>query len=151
MSQLLFVSFCLNLAGPMKSIFVLLLLTAAAFPQNQTADLVLKNANIYTVDEHKAHAQAVAVKGDKIVFVGSDAEIQPWVGARTRVLDLNGATVVPGLTDAHYHFLGVGARELTFNLEGTKSLQDLLAQVKERAVAAKPGDWISGRGWIETF
>ncbi len=58
--------------------------------------------------------------------------------------------MVPGLTDAHYHFLGVGARELTFNLD-TKSLQDLLAQVKERAAAANPGEWIVGRGWIETF
>ena len=135
----------------MKPIFTLLLLTAAAFPQDQPADLILKNANIYTVDEHKPHAQAVAVKGDKIVFVGSDSEVRPWVGPGTRVLDLKGATVVPGLTDSHYHFLGVGARELTFNLEGTKSLQDLLAKVKERAAAAKPGEWIVGRGWIETF
>src|SRR5947209_9045730 len=135
----------------MKSIFALLLLTAAAFPQNQPADLVLKNANIYTVDDRKPHAQAAAVKGDKIVFVGSDAEVQPYVGPATRVLDLKGATVVPGLTDAHYHFLGVGARELTFNLEGTKGLDELLARVKERAAAAKPGEWIVGRGWIETF
>src|SRR5215470_15004358 len=136
---------------PMKSIFALLLFTAAGFPQNQPADLVLKNANIYTVDEHKPHAQAVAVKGDKIVFVGSDAEVQPWVGHGTHVFDVKGATVVPGLTDSHYHFLGVGARELTFNLEGTKSLQDLLARVKERVAGTKPGEWISGRGWIETF
>src|SRR3954469_12114018 len=124
----------------MKSIFFLLLLLAAtALAQNQPADLVLKNANIYTVDDHQPHAQAAAVKGAKIVFVGSDAEAQPYIGPATRVLDLKGATVVPGLTDAHYHFLGVGARELTFNLEGTKSLQDLLERVRERVAAAKPG------------
>ena len=150
-SQLLFAPFCLNLPRSMKSIFALVLLTAVAFPQSRPADLVLKNANIYTVDQHNPHAQAVAVKGDKIVLVGSDAEVRPWIRPGTRVLDLNGATVVPGLTDAHYHFLGVGARELTFNLEGTKSLQDLLARVKERVAAAKPGHWIVGRGWIETF
>ena len=150
-SQLLFAPFCLNLPRSMKSIFALVLLTAVAFPQSRPADLVLKNANIYTVDQHNPHAQAVAVKGDKIVLVGSDAEVRPWIRPGTRVLDLNGATVVPGLTDAHYHFLGVGARELTFNLEGTKSLQDLLARVKERLAAAKPGHWIVGRGWIETF
>src|SRR5947209_12704089 len=140
----------------MKFIFALLFLTASAFPQNQPADLVLKNANIYTVDEHQPHAQAVAVKRDKIVFVGSNAEVQPWVGKGTRVLDLKGATVVPGLTDAHYHFLGVGARELTFNLEGTKSHQDLLTRVKDRAAAAEPGEWIveigrascRERGWM---
>src|SRR5215470_5256294 len=109
----------------MKSIFALFLLTAAAFSQSYPADLVLKNANIYTVDDGKPRAQAVAVKGDKIVFVGSDAEVQTWVGP--------------------------GTRELTFNLEGTKSVQDLLARVKERAAAARPGEWIVGRGWIETF
>jgi len=115
------------------------------------ADLVLKNANVYTVDDKNPHAQAVAVVGDKIVFAGSDADVQRYVGPSTRVLDLKGATVVPGLTDAHYHFLGVGARELTFNLEGTQSLDELLARVKERVAAAKSGDWIIGRGWIETF
>src|SRR5262249_29585001 len=111
----------------------------------------LKNANIYTVDEHKPHAQAVAVKGNKIVFVGSDAEVQPWIGAGTRVLDLKGATVVPGLTDAHYHFLGVGARELTFNLEGTKSLQGWWGGEKGRAAPPNPGGGIAGGGWIESF
>src|SRR5437016_5442805 len=135
----------------MKTLIAVLCLAATAFAQNQPADLVLKNANIYTVDEHKPLAQAVAVKGDKIVFVGSDTEVQPYIGPATRVLDLKGATVVPGLTDAHYHFLGVGARELTFNLEGTKGLDELLAKVKERVAAAKPGEWITGRGWIETF
>ncbi|HEY6970350.1 MAG TPA: amidohydrolase [Candidatus Angelobacter sp.] len=135
----------------MKFLVPVLLLLSTAFPQTQPADLVLKNANIYTVDDHTPHAQAVAVKGDKIVLVGSDSDAQRYVGPNTRVLDLKGATVVPGLTDSHYHFLGVGARELTFNLEGTKSLDDLLARVKERVAAAKPGEWISGRGWIETF
>ena len=135
----------------MRTAMAAFLLLGTVFAQNQSADLVLKNANIYTVDEHKPHAQAVAIKGDKILFAGSDAEMQPFVGQGTRVLDLQGATVVPGLTDAHYHFLGVGARELTFNLEGTKSLDELLARVKERVATAKPGEWITGRGWIETF
>jgi len=129
----------------MKFLLITMLLITSALSQNQPADLVLKNANIYTVDDSKPHAQAVAVRGDKIVFVGSDADVQSYVGQGTRVLDLKGATVVPGLTDSHYHFLGVGARELTFNLEGTKSLQELLDRVKQRVAAAKPGEWISGR------
>jgi predicted amidohydrolase YtcJ len=147
----------------MRIIVAVFFLIAIAFAQGSStsrksgqtsahaADLVLKNANVYTVDDKNPQAQAVAVVGDKIVFVGSDAEVQRYVAASTRVLDLKGATVVPGLTDAHYHFLGVGARELTFNLEGTQSLDELLAKVKERVAAAKPGDWIIGRGWIETF
>jgi predicted amidohydrolase YtcJ len=135
----------------MRSILAFLFLIATAFAKEQPADLVLKNANIYTVDERKPRAQAIAVKDQKILFVGSDAEVQAYIGANTRVLDLKGATVMPGFTDSHYHFLGVGARELSFNLEGTKSLEELLTRLKERVTAAQPGEWIVGRGWIETF
>ena len=130
---------------------LLFFVVVPALAQERTADLVLKNANIYTVDDHNPHVQAVAVRGDRIVFAGSDADVQKYAGPNTRVLDLKGATVLPGLTDSHYHFLGVGARELSFNLEGTKSLGDLLAKVKERVASAKAGEWIVGRGWIETF
>jgi predicted amidohydrolase YtcJ len=59
--------------------------------------------------------------------------------------------MVPGLTDAHYHLSGVGMRELTLNLEGTSSLAEFLGKVKARVDQAKPGDWVTGRGWIETF
>ena len=135
----------------MKILCCILLLTAFASSQNQPVTLVLKNANVYTADDARPRAQAVAVKEDKIVFVGSDAEVQQYIGKETRVLDLKGATVLPGLTDSHYHFMGVGARELTFNLEGTRSLDELLARLKERVAASKPGEWVVGRGWIETF
>jgi predicted amidohydrolase YtcJ len=135
----------------MRSILAFLFLIATAFAKEQPADLVLKNANIYTVDERKPRAQAIAVKDQRILFVGSDAEVQAYIGANTRVLDLKGAFVMPGFTDSHYHFLGVGARELSFNLEGTKSLEELLTRLKERVTAAQPGEWIVGRGWIETF
>ncbi len=115
------------------------------------ADLVLKNGNIYTVNQRQPHAEAVAMKGDRIVFVGSNTGVQKYVGNGTRVIDLHGETVVPGMTDAHHHLEGVGFREMTLNLEGTTSLEDLLAKVKERVEQAKPGEWITGRGWIETF
>lgn len=115
------------------------------------ADLVLKNGNIYTVNEKQMHAEAVAVKGDRIVFVGSNAEVKRFQGPNTRVVDLHGATVVPGLTDAHHHLSGVGFREMTLNLEGVTSLEDFLAKVKARVDQAKPGEWVTGRGWIETF
>src|SRR5215469_4035267 len=132
-----------------SALFLFVLSPAVA--QERPADLILKDSNIYTVDEHNPKVQAVAVKGDRIIFVGSDADVQKYTGPTTRVVDLKGATVLPGLTDSHYHFLGVGARELSFNLEGTKSLGDLLAKVSERVAAAKTGEWIVGRGWIETF
>ena len=130
--------------------FVLLGLTV---PQGQkaAADLILLNGNVYTVNEKMPQAEAVAIKGDRIVFVGTNAAAKAYQGANTRVVDLHGATVVPGMTDAHYHFLGVGQREMNLNLEGISNLEDFLAKVKERVDKTKPGEWVTGRGWIETF
>jgi len=141
----------------MKYLALLLVAVAAAFgfspahTKVQLADLVLKNGNIYTVNDRQPHAQAVAVKGDRIIFVGSNNEAQKYVGNKTRVIDLKGETVLPGLTDAHHHLEGVGFREMTLNLEGVSSLDEFLARVKARVDQAKPGEWITGRGWIETF
>src|SRR2546425_4378669 len=120
-------------------------------PTAASADLVFVNGNIYTANEKQSHAEAIAIKGDRIVFVGSNAAAKKFQGANTRVIDLHGETVVPGMTDAHYHFIGVGKREMNLNLEGITNLEDFLAKVKARADQAKPGEWVTGRGWIETF
>src|SRR5215510_5967979 len=117
----------------------------------EPADMVFQNGNIYTVNERQPQAEAIAVKGDRIVFVGSNQDAQKYVGPRTRTIDLKGNTVVPGLTDSHHHLSGVGFREMTLNLEGITNLEDFLAKIKTRVDQAKPGEWISGRGWIETF
>lgn len=139
-------------------VFVWLLVTMlTAFPvslaaqQPAVADLVFNNGNIYTVNDAQPQAQAVAIRNDRIVFVGSNASVRQWVGRKTRVVDLKGKTMVPGMTDAHHHLFGVGFREITLNLEGITSLNDFLAKVKARVDQARPGDWITGRGWIETF
>lgn len=116
-----------------------------------TADLVLKNGIIYTVNERQPRAEAVAIRGMRIIFVGSNADVKKYEGQATRVVDLAGRTVVPGMTDAHYHLLGVGQREVTLNLEGTASLEDFMARVSQRVKQAQPGAWVTGRGWIETF
>ena len=121
-------------------------------PQAQTtADVVFKNGNVYTVNSNQPKAEAVAVKADRIVFVGSNTGAQRYVGKSTRVVDLQGKTVVPGMTDAHQHLPGVGFREMTLNLEGVTSLEDFLGKVKARVDQARPGEWVTGRGWIETF
>ncbi len=132
---------------------ILLNLSTWLSPQSRPApaDLVFKNGNIYTVNEHQPRAEAVAVKGDRIVFVGSNRDAQRYVAKSTRVIDLKGNIVTPGMTDAHHHLAGVGFREVTLNLEGTTSLADFLAKVKARVDQAKPGEWVTGRGWIETF
>src|SRR5258707_638676 len=115
------------------------------------ADLVFTNGNIYTANDKQPHAEAVALKGDRIVFVGSNAAARNYEGPATRVVDLHGATMLPGMADAHQHLEGVGFREMTLNLEGITNLQDFLARVKARVDQAKPGEWVTGRGWIETF
>src|SRR6185312_3135198 len=130
---------------------ILLLSFFSATPNPPAADLVLQNGNIYTVNDKQPHAEAIAIKGDRIVFVGSNAAAQKFVGQGTRVIDLHGNTVVPGLTDAHCHLIGIGQREMTLNLEGITNLQDFLAKVKARVDQANPGEWVTGRGWIETF
>jgi predicted amidohydrolase YtcJ len=130
---------------------ILAALSVISGAQKDSADLILKNGNIYTVNDAQPKAEAVAVKGSKIVFAGSNKDSEKFKGSNTRVIDLKGATVVPGLTDSHYHLSGVGQREMTLNLEGTSSLDDFLSKVKARVDQAKPGEWVTGRGWIETF
>src|SRR6266496_1653894 len=136
--------------------FLLIILSALLLSPASTgsrvdyADVVFENGNIYTANESAPRAQAIAVKGDRIVYVGSSGEAQKYIGKSTRVVDLHGNTVFPGMTDAHHHLSGVGFREMTLNLEGTTSLQDFLAKVKARVAQAKPGEWVTGRGWIET-
>lgn len=132
-------------------VFTILLLSLVSVqPRVAPADIVFKNGNVYTANDKAPQAEAIAVKGDRIVFAGTNAAAQKYVGANTRVVDLHGNTVLPGFTDSHQHLSGVGQREMTLNLEGTTSLEDLLAKVKARVDQAKPGEWVTGRGWIET-
>lgn len=132
-------------------LYVLCLLFVTAGCSVDSADIIFTNGNIYTADDSQPHAEALAVKQGKIIFVGSTADANRYKGSGTRVIDLAGKTVVPGLTDSHCHLSGVGAREITLNLEGTGSLDELLSKIKERVSRSKPGEWVTGRGWIETF
>jgi hypothetical protein len=119
-------------------------------PVQQTArpaDLVLRNGKIVTVDEAKPEAQAIAISGDTIVAVGSNQEIQPYVGGSTKVIDLKGALATPGFIDAHVHFTGVGDAAKNLKLATAKSWDEVVRMVGEAAKKAKPGDWIIGRGW----
>jgi predicted amidohydrolase YtcJ len=115
----------------------------------EDVDLLLFNGNVYTVNEKQPHAEAIAVKQGRIVFVGSDEAAKKFHAKRT--IDLHEHTVVPGRTDSHVHIFGIGERELTLNLEGTNTLEDFLAKVKDRVAKTEKGKWITGRGWIETF
>ncbi|HSE22674.1 MAG TPA: amidohydrolase [Pyrinomonadaceae bacterium] len=138
----------------MKLVLIILgLMLLSVMPARQQvapADILFKNGDVYTANDQKPTAQAVAVKGDRIIFVGTNADAEKYAGKGTKVVNLQGKTVLPGFTDAHQHLSGVGFREMTLNLEGTSSLQDLSAKLKARVDQAKPGEWVTGRGWIET-
>ncbi|NIV98553.1 amidohydrolase family protein, partial [Candidatus Saccharibacteria bacterium] len=115
----------------------------------QKAELVFRNGVIHTVDESNSKAEAVAISGDKVVAVGSNADMGPFIGTGTEIVDLRGKTVVPGFIDSHYHFMGVGRREFHLNLDGTKSFQEFLDKVKAEVAKKEKGEWVTGRGWIE--
>lgn len=133
------------------SLFLLFICFFVGAVRADDVDLIFLNGNIYTVSENQPQAEAIGVKKDRIAFVGSNADAKKLAHDKTRLVDLKGATVVPGLTDSHCHIFGIGAREVTLNLEATNTLEDFLAKVKERVDKTAPGKWITGRGWIETF
>jgi predicted amidohydrolase YtcJ len=122
-----------------------------ATARSETAQTVFVNGNIYTMNERQPRAEAIAVRGDRIVLVGSNADAKKYQSAETKTVDLAGKTVLPGLTDSHCHIFGIGEREMNLNLEGANTLEDFLARVKERVTKTEHGKWITGRGWIETF
>src|SRR5439155_15971523 len=101
--------------------------------------------------DKQPHAEAIAIRGQRIAFVGSNEDAREFRGDKTRIIDLSGKTVVPGFTDSHCHIFGIGEREMRLNLEGTNSLEGFLAKVRARVAQTERGKWITGRGWIETF
>ena len=123
------------------------MLLATLALQQQPADLVVLNAKVYTADVNRPVAEALAVRGGRIAFVGSARGALALVGPRTERLDLAGRTVIPGMVDAHAHLLGLGQALRTVNLVGTRSYDEVIARVVERAKTARPGEWIRGRGW----
>jgi predicted amidohydrolase YtcJ len=115
--------------------------------QQQPADLVVLHARVYTSDVNRPVAEAFAVRGGRIAFVGSERGALALVGPKTERLDLAGRTVIPGMVDAHAHLLGLGQALRTVDLVGTRSYDEVVARVALRAKTARPGEWIRGRGW----
>lgn len=129
----------------------LLFVAACTRPSDDAADLILTNATVYTGDSTRAPVQAVAVRGDSIIYVGDAAGAEALRGPGTEVEDLAGRFVYPGFVDAHAHFGGIGQRELVLNLQGINSKDEFLAKVEEAVARTPAGEWVTGRGWIETF
>lgn len=142
---------------PHSAVFILLFLVGLSFfaaspsPTTQRAQakatLVLLNANVITVDPSYPKAQAVAVKGSRILAIGTTRSIQATIGKQTQVLDLKGATVVPGLIEGHGHLMGLGLSRMRLDLSEAKSAADVIQMVQQRVKQLPPGTWIVGRGW----
>lgn len=113
----------------------------------QQADLVVTNARIYTSDVNRPVVEALAVSGGRLTFVGSNRGALALTGPRTERLDLTGKTVIAGMVDAHAHLLGLGQALRTVDLVATRSYEEVVARVAERARTVRPGEWIRGRGW----
>ena len=140
----------------MKHLVLSLVLAVVLSPHSngeppEPADTVFFNGNVHTVNDVQPQAEAIVIKGERIVFVGSNAEANRYSGPTTRTIDLKGKTVVPGFTDSHYHIFGVGHQAAQPSFDETTSRGAVLARVKEQAEDGGPGKWITGRGWIETF
>ena len=112
------------------------------------ADLILTNGHLVTVDSSQPEAEAVAITGDRILAVGTDAEIDRYRGPDTQVIDLEGKTVVPGLVDAHLHFPNLGAdRSRLVELDDARSMEEAVALVERRVGALPADEWLTGSGW----
>ena len=130
-------------------ILVLVFMMASSFgcAKKEPADLVLKNGKIVTVDESIPEAQALAVRGDTIVAVGSDKQIESYIGDATQVIDLDGKLAIPGFIESHGHFTGIGRAKMQLGLMKVKNWDEVIAMVAEAVKDAQPGEWILGRGW----
>ena len=120
-------------------------------PATESATVtIISGGPIYTGVDDAPIAEAVAIRGDSIIAVGSRDIIEESAGDNVETIDLAGAAMYPGFTDAHAHLLGIGMREITLNLENVASIAELVEIVRAEVEKASPGEPIYGRGWIET-
>jgi predicted amidohydrolase YtcJ len=125
------------------TLFVAFLLVATPFAQQPVADVILSNGKIITVDERFTIAQAVAVRGDRIVAVGSNQDVARLAGPGTRRIDARGRAVIPGLIDNHMHLLRAGITwQQEVRWDGVESRKLALDMLRARAAVAGPGAWV---------
>jgi predicted amidohydrolase YtcJ len=114
----------------------------------EPADLVLMNGKIVTLDAASPVASWIAVRGGRIASIGSGPkDYVRHIGDGTEIIDLGGALTIPGLIESHGHFTGLGASKMVLDLTRARSWDDIVALAATAAAAAKPGEWILGRGW----
>ena len=134
----------------LPSLLATLALATPLIAQRQAppaADLIVTNARIYTVDDSHPFVSALAVRGERVAFVGSVREAMLLRGPSTRMIDAAGRTIIPGMNDAHAHLFGLGEFLRSIDLTDTRSYNEIVNRVATRVNGAAAGKWIVGRGW----
>lgn len=134
----------------MRTIFLVIIIVAISFQiaaQGREADLVVINATIQTMDVKRPKAQAIAVAGGRIIAVGSDADIRPYIGSSTRRINAGGKLVIPGFNDAHVHFLETGQQLSSVDLRDAKTPEEFVERIRKFAAKLPRGRWILGGKW----
>src|SRR5688500_12165901 len=125
---------------------MLVIVALAGCKPDKPADLVILG-KIYTVNKTNDVAEAVAVNGDRIVFVGSAKAAKKFIGEGTQVIQLQNRILTPGFIEGHGHLMAVGYNEMELDLSSIRSYDEMVAKVKEAVAKSSPGVWILGRGW----
>ena len=128
--------------------FALIFLCGITARAQNSADLILRNGKIVTLDPAQPEVPAIAIRNGHIIAVGAPAE--HMAGPKTQVIDLGGKLAVPGFIEGHGHFMGVGEAQMNLNLRTARNWDDIVAMVAEAAKTAKPGTWIMGRGFHQS-
>jgi predicted amidohydrolase YtcJ len=131
-----FIAVVVGAAGPLRG-------------QSPQPDLLIFNAHVVTMNRKQPSAEAIAIQGSRVVWVGSSAEAQKFSSAVARRVDLHGATVLPGIIDAHTHLLALGQSFLKLNLKGVATHQEAIVRVEQKVAATPANEWVQGWGWDE--
>jgi predicted amidohydrolase YtcJ len=132
---------------PRSLLFLASASIALAQGTTPAADLIVTNARIYTVDASRPVVEAIAVAGGRVLFAGNASGALALRGTATKVVDLGGRTVIPGMVDAHLHIAGLGDALHIVDLTGTTSYDEVIARIAARARQVPKGQWVLGRGW----
>ena len=123
---------------------------ASAADDDVRADLVLYGGKVVTLDEENSQAEAVAVLGGRIVFVGDNETIKRWIDDDTRVIDLRGRVAFPGFIEGHGHYVALGRSKMVLDLTRATSWDEIVELVRRQTAQVPKGQWILGRGWHQT-
>ena len=127
-------------------------LTSGKLLDGLKPDTILFNGKVVTVDDHFSIAEAVAVKGDRIVAVGSNSNLKKLKGTRTEMVDLKGKTVIPGFNEGHLHMMSTGQGLMKVNLQDrrVRTISNLIQAVEDRVRTTPRGQWVEGWGWDQS-